>query len=166
MSQVDSLIFPIDTLLAADQWGTRQIIDAAAGLTHEQFTREFAIGPGSLQKTLSHMLSAMLRTADVLGGQPPREPLDATKFATPDAFVPLFDQAFAMLRDQAKARPISDIVTREFGGKTYRFTRNGTLLQITTHGFYHRAQCVNMLRQLGVTPLPDPSVMKWMMGMQ
>lgn len=166
MSQVDSLVFPLDTLLAADHWGTRQIVDAASGLTHEQFTREFAMGPGSVQKTLVHILSAMLRTGDVLGGSPPREPLDAANFATPDALVPLFDQAFATLRDQARSKPISDIVTREFGGKSYRFTRNGMIVHAATHGAYHRAQCVNMLRHLGVKPLPDPSAMKWMMGMQ
>jgi uncharacterized damage-inducible protein DinB len=27
---------------------------------------------------------------------------------------------------------------------------------------HHRAQCINMLRQLGVTPLPNSSVADWM----
>lgn len=166
MSQPDVLTFPLETLIAADHWGTRLIIDASHGLTREQFTREFAMGPGSVQKTLSHMVGAMLRTVDVLAGLPPREALDATQYATPDALVPLLDYATAQLRVQSKSRPLSDTVTREFGGKAYKFTRNGIIVHICTHGAYHRAQCVNMLRQLGVNPLPDPSAIKWMMGMQ
>ena len=35
------------------------------------------------------------------------------------------------------------------------------LTHITTHGTHHRAQCLNMLRQLGVTPLPPSSVAEW-----
>ena len=165
-TQPDVLVFPLETLIAADQWGTRLIIDAAHGLSREQFTREFNIGPGSVQKTLTHIVGALLRTVDVLGGLPPREPLDATQFATPDALVPLLEYATTQLRAQSKARPLSDLVTREFAGKSYKFTRNGIIVHICTHGAYHRAQCVNMLKQLGVSPVPDPSAIKWMMSMQ
>jgi uncharacterized damage-inducible protein DinB len=35
------------------------------------------------------------------------------------------------------------------------------LTHVTTHGMHHRAQCLNMLRQLGVTPLPPSSVTEW-----
>ena len=30
-----------------------------------------------------------------------------------------------------------------------------------THGMHHRAQCLNMLRHLGVSPLPPSSVVEW-----
>jgi uncharacterized damage-inducible protein DinB len=30
-----------------------------------------------------------------------------------------------------------------------------------THGMHHRAQCLNMLRRLGVQPLPPSSVAEW-----
>jgi uncharacterized damage-inducible protein DinB len=35
------------------------------------------------------------------------------------------------------------------------------LTHATTHGMHHRAQCLNMLRHLGVTPLPQSSVIEW-----
>ena len=46
--------------------------------------------------------------------------------------------------------------------KTFEFMRGAVLMQVTTHGMHHRAQCINMLRQLGVKPLPNSSVADWM----
>ena len=40
-------------------------------------------------------------------------------------------------------------------------TRGATIVHVTTHGTHHRAQCLNILRQLGVTPLPPSSVAEW-----
>jgi uncharacterized damage-inducible protein DinB len=34
-------------------------------------------------------------------------------------------------------------------------------MQVATHGVHHRAQCLNMLRHLGVKPLPLSSVAEW-----
>jgi uncharacterized damage-inducible protein DinB len=40
-------------------------------------------------------------------------------------------------------------------------TRGAVLAHVTTHGTHHRAQCLNMLRRLGVNPLPPSSVAEW-----
>jgi len=48
------------------------------------------------------------------------------------------------------------------GGKQYAFTRGAILAHVTTHGMHHRAQCLNMLRHIGVSPLPLSSVLEWM----
>ena len=37
----------------------------------------------------------------------------------------------------------------------------GVITHIATHGTHHRAQCLNMLRRLGVHPLPQSSVAEW-----
>ncbi|RMH26245.1 MAG: hypothetical protein D6693_07555 [Planctomycetota bacterium] len=34
---------------------------------------------------------------------------------------------------------------------------------VCTHGMHHRAQCLNMLRRLGVETLPPSSVVEWML---
>jgi uncharacterized damage-inducible protein DinB len=52
-------------------------------------------------------------------------------------------------------------VQRTRAGKTFSFPRVGVLVHVTTHGMHHRAQCLNMLRHLGVTPLPPSSVAEW-----
>ena len=35
------------------------------------------------------------------------------------------------------------------------------ITHIATHGMHHRAQCLNMLKHLGVNPLPKSSVAEW-----
>jgi len=40
-------------------------------------------------------------------------------------------------------------------------TRGTVVAQVTTHGVHHRAQCLNMLRRLDITPLPPSSVAEW-----
>lgn len=164
MTPAANVTDPFDLLLRHDLWGSHQILDAARPLSAEQFTREFPMGPGSLQKTLAHMASAMYRWADVLTGRPPRAPLELASLPTPASFAPAFDEASALLRAQVSAAPLSGTIVREVAGVTYQFTRSVALMQILTHGTYHRAQCVNMLRHLGVAPVPDPSVMKWAMA--
>jgi len=46
-------------------------------------------------------------------------------------------------------------------GRTFDITRGAVVAHVTTHGMHHRAQCLNMLRQLGVSPLPPSSVVEW-----
>jgi uncharacterized damage-inducible protein DinB len=47
------------------------------------------------------------------------------------------------------------------GGRTLQFTRGAVVMQVTTHDVHHRAQCLNVLRQSGVAPLPPSSVAEW-----
>ncbi len=57
-----------------------------------------------------------------------------------------------------------EVVSGERGGKSYRLARGAVLTHITTHGMHHRAQMLNMLRQLGVAPLPKSDVISWVMA--
>ena len=54
----------------------------------------------------------------------------------------------------------------KFGATVYRFTRGVALVHIATHGMHHRAQCMNMIRHLGlagllVSDLPEIGVCDW-----
>ncbi len=46
-------------------------------------------------------------------------------------------------------------------GVTTVYTRATILCHVHTHSMHHRAQCLNMLRHLGVNPLPQSSVVEW-----
>ncbi|NJL30452.1 MAG: hypothetical protein HC898_01820 [Phycisphaerales bacterium] len=46
-------------------------------------------------------------------------------------------------------------------GETHTYTRGCVLSHVVTHTMHHRAQCLNMLRHLGVKPLPVQSVIEW-----
>ncbi|MDB5354509.1 MAG: DinB family protein [Phycisphaerales bacterium] len=153
---------PLDILLAHDLWANRQIFDACAKLTPEQFHQRFEMGPGSLHDTATHILGAMRVWGDLLAGREQRPRLEGAR-RTPGELLALLEEISADLAASARAHPTDDLVTRVREGKTYTFPRGGVLAHVTTHGMHHRAQCLNMLRHLGVTPLPPSSVAEWMM---
>jgi uncharacterized damage-inducible protein DinB len=154
---------PLQILLTHDHWATARVLDACAGLTDDAFQRRFDMGPGSLHDTLTHILGAMRTWTDTLAGVEPRPRLEADgQRRTPAQLRHLLDESCRELSIQAGRRPLSEIVVRRLrDGRTIEMTRGAVLTHVTTHGMHHRAQCLNMLRQLGVTPLPLLGVAEW-----
>jgi uncharacterized damage-inducible protein DinB len=153
---------PLDILLAHDLWATRQILSACEKLTADQFARKFDIGPGSLQATITHMISAMSTWCDTLAERPLRPRIDQSgaQYSAAQSFS-LLDESAAEFKSLAKSRPLDQIVKRTREGKESRFTRGVVLMHVATHGMHHRAQCLNMLKHLGVSPLPMSSIAEW-----
>ncbi len=176
-------------LIASDAWGTRAVLDVCEGLPREAFHRRFEIGLGSLHDTLTHMVSTMRRWTDRLAGRAPRAMLHAVpgfpnvsgeaKDRTAGEIRVLLDEAERDLLETAAAivsqSRLGVTIKLEWPGtgaeegfiKTYTFTLGAVIAHVTTHGYHHRAQCLNMLRQLGapvpgVTEgLPEPSAVDW-----
>jgi uncharacterized damage-inducible protein DinB len=157
-------ILPI--LLSHDRWATVQILDVCGRLTDDQFHRAFDIGPGSLHDTLTHILGATRTWTETLGGWEPRpRPEGDGQRRAPAQLRGLLDQAWRELSAEAGRRPLTELVTRRLrDGRTVQLTRAAVLAHVTTHGMHHRAQCLNMLRQSGVTPLPPSSVTEWVLA--
>ncbi len=153
---------PIDILLAHNHWANLALLNTAKSLTYEQFHKRFEIGPGSVHDTLSHVLGAMSRWTRALSQQ---EMLSTPRFEapqrTPDELLPLAQSLNHDLAAIAHAHPLDQTVTATRNGLTVTFVRSVILTHLTTHGVHHRAQCANMLRQLGVTPIPPLSVLEW-----
>jgi uncharacterized damage-inducible protein DinB len=153
---------PLAILLAHDRWGTRQILETCARLTPEQFHQKFEIGPGSLHATTTHMLAAMSTWIDTLAGRETLSRIDQDgSQRTPEQLLVLHEKIAGELAAQAAAQPLDRLVQRARAGKIFSFPRSGVLVHVATHGMHHRAQCLNMLRHLGVTPLPLSSVAEW-----
>jgi uncharacterized damage-inducible protein DinB len=152
---------PVEILLAHDLWATRQILQACEKLSPHQFHQPFEIGPGSLHDTITHMLAAMRTWTETLAGTPLSPRLEHTGQRTPAELAVLLDSITAAFVAEARRLPLSDLASRQRDGKTYRFTRSAILTHVATHGMHHRAQCLNMLRHLGVKPLPLSSVAEW-----
>jgi len=154
---------PLQILLSHDRWATDQVLDACTRLTPEQFHRRFDIGAGSLHDTLTHLVGAMRTWTDSLTGQEPRPRLETDgQRRTPEQLRALLDESCRELTAEARRRPLEEIVTRRLrDGRTIQLTRGAVVTHVTTHGMHHRAQCLNMLRQLGVNPLPPSSVTEW-----
>lgn len=173
---------PITVLIRSDAWGTRLMLECCEKVTREQFHRKFEMGLGTLHETLTHIISVMRRWTDRLAGRVPRAMLHTVaefphlggeaKERTVRELRVLLDEAEKDLLDVAAScrDRLHTTVTVEWPGeggtvKVYTFTRGAVFVHLTTHGYHHRAQCLNMLRHLGVAgvsdKLPEPSAVDW-----
>lgn len=154
---------PLQILLSHDRWATEQLLGACGRLSDEQFHRRFEIGPGSLHDTLTHLIGAMRTWTETLAAAEPRPRLETDgQRRTPEQLRSLLDEACAELKAHAERRPLAELVTRRLrDGRTIQLTRGAVVTHVATHGMHHRAQCLNMLRHLGVQPLPPTSVTEW-----
>lgn len=150
---------PIGILLAHNHWAMRNVLDACGRLGEGEFHRRFEMGPGSLHDTAVHILGAMRVWTDVLAGRTPR-PFPQGKHSVAGLLM-MLDEAGAELNEEAGRRPLGEVVERVREGKAYTYSRAEVLAHVATHGMHHRAQCLNMLRQCGVSPLPESSVAEW-----
>ncbi len=156
---------PLEILIAHNLWATRNIIEACAGLSEEQFHKPFEMGPGSLHATTTHILGALRGWTDMLAGREARPRLEADNLRrTPADLLTLLEEIAADFAAIAKAHPLDQPVNAIRGGKSYTFLRGQVLTHVTTHGMHHRAQCLNMLRHLAVNPLPKSSVLEWILS--
>jgi uncharacterized damage-inducible protein DinB len=182
---------PLDILLAHNQWSNKVLLHACRPLTCQQFHQLFPIGPadrGGLHLTITHIISASGRWADRIRSiHPPRAALEPFPFAPPpghpapdardrtvDELLDLNDRYSADLRDAAaysRRVGLESTIPLKFpqppdkggGFKDYTFTRAACLMHVLTHAHWHRAQCINILRQLGATGdgLPELQVVEW-----
>ncbi|MCL4198266.1 MAG: DinB family protein [Phycisphaerales bacterium] len=153
---------PVDVLLAHNRWANDNLINACRSLSEEQFHQRFDMGLGSLHDTIVHILGAMRGWTDMLAERETRPRPEGRRFG--------IDEITAMGREAAdefeavvRAHDLDETATGSRGGRTYTFARGAVLTHVTTHGVHHRAQCLNMLRCLGVEKLPPSSVVEWML---
>lgn len=129
-------------------------------LSVEQYAREFAIGPGSLGGTLTHiMISEWYYIQRMQGGAVPPYEQWPIRQEQPPAFGELerlwgeqagrTRAALAAVRDWDAE--IEYEVTQDDGRRAIVTASAGDLFtQLALHEVHHRAQAMNMLRQLGV----------------
>ena len=154
---------PLQILFSHDRWATAQLLHACGKLTADQFHQSFDIGPGSLHDALTHVVGATRAWTETLAGAEPRPRLETDgQRRTPEQLRALLDETSQQFHAEARRRPLEETVTRRLrDGRTVQLTRAAVFAQVTTHGMHHRAQCLNMLRRLGVNPLPPSSVAEW-----
>ncbi len=156
-------------LIDHNAWATRVLLLDAERLSDEQFTRRFEIGLGSVHDTLRHIIGAMLRWADRMEEVALRPSIeDDGRCYTVHELRDLLEDAVRDLCRVAEAiearggwgETIAFVMPD--GGKTYHFTRVAAMTHVLTHGVHHRAQVLNIRRQLGLPPLGlDLDVIEW-----
>jgi uncharacterized damage-inducible protein DinB len=152
---------PTLILLTHDRWATRSILNACQPLTFDQLHRKFEIGCGTLHDTTVHIIGALRIWSDTLGQRTVRPWIDEAPRRSVNELLALHAEAAADLAAVALSGPLDQLLQRERLGTIYTYTRATIITHVTTHGMHHRAQMLNMLRHVGVNPLPQSSVVEW-----
>ena len=153
---------PHAVLIAHDRWANQQLYAACDALSNDQFHHTFAMGTGSIHNNLIHNLGAMRRWTDVLNESEPHARLEEKRHTLAE-IRELHDAITAEFEHAALRRPFDTVIEPMQGATAYTFTVGGILAHVITHSTHHRAQCLNMLRQLGIEQHPMSSVMEWML---
>ena len=138
-------------LLDFDAWANDRLFDACAALDDAALDQEFEMGLGSIRKSLIHNLGAMIGWTGVL--KEAKDPFAAMK-GRPRIrsrnCEPLRNEPASRIQAAVLSGRFDDTMSRERDDKVLVFTRGGICAHVMTHSMHHRAQCLNMLRHLGV----------------
>ena len=155
-------------------WVNSRLLEAVASLSDEQLRQPFAIGQGSVWRTLTHLFAAenvwlaalqgdefYITPGDAQGKLPGNQEGDGalrslaelrTNWKETDR---KWNEYLATLQEAE----LEDVVyrTSAASGAAKRFgtKRSDILLHVCTHAQYTTSQLNNMLRQLGVSQIPD-----------
>ena len=152
----------LETLLTHDRWATSQLLTAARPLSDKQLDRVFEIGLGSLRKTLAHTIEVIDGWHSATSGRERMTPFAATaSVAEKESRFSRVHDAFAEACREADSAETGATWTAVY--PTHTFTAPAVVIatHVITHSMHHRAQALNILRHLGVTPLPKSSVTEW-----
>jgi uncharacterized damage-inducible protein DinB len=154
----------LDRFLGHDAWTTRGLLLQSRGLSDEQLDRPFPIGPGSLRATFDHIVWNMEAWTELMKGLPiPTHPGPAATTVPRlierlDAAAAEFATVARRVQDEGKLDELfadpgeSGVVMKTFGAG---------IVHVITHSMHHRAQVLNMMRQLGMTNLIEGDALTW-----
>jgi uncharacterized damage-inducible protein DinB len=153
-------------------WVNAKLLTAARGLSEDALRRPMAIGQGSVWKSLAHLYAAeYVWLETLLGHEAPVAPGDlpnqlpgnqqgANPIGSLDELCSRWRELDARWEAYLAALSDADLdgwVTKITSRGDRLSTRRGdVLIHLCTHAQYTTAQVINMLRQLGASPLPDP----------
>ncbi len=156
----------LDRLLGHDSWTTLQLLEICKHLTAEELDQEFDIGHRTVRATVNHIIFNMEVWSDLMRGETPGlgQGTRAEERDVP-ALIELLNRVAPNLR--ALAREVSerdgweerwlDVLDNPPVDKTF----GSSIAHLITHSMHHRAQLLYMLRQLGMTELPEGDVFSW-----
>ena len=136
-----------------------RLFDWVRPRSEEEYARVFPIGLGTLGRTLTHIMTAeWAYSTRISGGLVPRYELWPIKFENPPPFAEL--EALWVAQGE-RTRGILSAVRDWETDLEYKFDGDGApqiinaspsdiFTQLVLHEVHHRAQAMNMLKQLGV----------------
>lgn len=150
-------------------WALGELLRHAGTLPVERLDEDLGIGPGSLRENLAHTIECMFFFADNFGGRAYAEPAD---FREGSRSLAGLAGLLARADESLRAAMIGACEHGHGERVPWPNAEGGTMpaaaaiSQVFDHSTLHRAQCVNILKRLGVRPVPDLDPMSFLaMGM-
>lgn len=145
------------TLYNYNYWANRRILQAAEGLTVEQFVAPYDLSWGSIRDVLVHILGAewiwRIRCQE---HRSPSTLLDPESFPTLATLAARWDEEERAMRDYldsldeaALSQPLAYVST---AGRPFSSMLWHILMHVVNHGTQHRAEVAHILTQLGHSP--------------
>jgi uncharacterized damage-inducible protein DinB len=154
----------LDRLLGHDAWTTRELLLRCQSLSDEQLDRKFAIGHGSLRETFDHIIWNMEVWTDLMSERPVRAKPGA-EGRTIAKLIERLDAAAADFSQVANLAADEGWLDDEFADTVETpavlYTFGGGIAHTITHSMHHRAQILNIMRQLGMNNLIEGDVLSW-----
>ncbi len=151
----------LNALFESDFWSTRQLLAVCRALPPDQFERDLGLGPGSLERTLTHTVGTLFFFADRLNRRPPRPRLEKDgQRHSAEELTALFEQGAAelmqALRADVAAHSLEDTLNWTDSDDSEiapedQITYAVALAQMVDHGIHHRTQAMDMLTLLGAS---------------
>lgn len=138
-------------------WANHRVLDAAAALSAEQFTKDLRSSFPSVRDTLAHIYGAEWVWLERWHGRSPTALPPGSDFADVAGLRAKWAELEAAQKKYVAAVTPADldraIEYRNFKGQPFAYPLRAMLQHVVNHGSYHRGQVTTMLRQLGVKAL-------------
>lgn len=144
------------TLFAYDSWANRRLLEAAAALTPEQFTKDLGSSFRSVRDTLAHIMGAEFLWLERFQGRTAAL-LDPGQFPDIAALRARWAQVENDLTAYVGKLTAADLERsfdyRDMKGNPHTSVLSQTLQHLANHSTYHRGQVTTLMRQLGAKPI-------------
>lgn len=146
----------LEELYAYNGWANERVRNSIQCLNTEVFKRDLEASFGSLQGTVTHLVSAQWNWLRRWKGQSISQAVSGEALATPEEanrrWVEV-DQALTSFVDELDTRRLQQsIVLKTSQGSSYSSLLWQAMLHVVNHSSYHRGQIAAMLRQVGAIP--------------
>jgi uncharacterized damage-inducible protein DinB len=144
------------TLLDYHYWARDRVLDAAAALTPDEFTRDLGSSFKSVRDTLAHLYSSEWAWYSRWCGTSPTAALPFERFPDVQSLRSEWSaheaKMRAFLEELGEAGIHRVFEYKTLSGVAAASTFWQMLQHVVNHGSYHRGQVTTMLRQLGAAP--------------
>lgn len=149
-------------LLGHDSWTTKQFLEICASLSDEQIDHEFDIAHRTIRRTLDHVVWNIECWTDLMQKQNLRtRDTDSSMASLVHRFQKATEEFHSVALQVFDEGRLDECYLDVLDRPPKEKSMGGTILNVVTHGMHHRAQLMYMLRQLGVSRIPEGDVLTW-----